>query len=193
MTIADCTTWECVNSFSNWLSAIGTVATAALALWLSVRDRRVNVRAEFSVGQVPGENPRVLNQRVFILQFTNDGPRNFTVTNHSWRLPLLKRVIYMFPNMETPVAHLCSKLPLELTDGKTGYSFYLIDHFAKLDNAEEVFFPKSRWRAWLRIWFFRLYIHTSVGKSIRVHVSRHVRRSLWRQYSDAQPINQASA
>jgi hypothetical protein len=193
MAIADCTTWECVNSFSNWLSAVGTIATAALALWLSVRDRRVNVKAKFSVGLVPSNDPRVLNQRVFILEFTNNGPRTATVTNHAWRLPFVKGVVFMFPNMDTPVAHLCSKLPLELTDGKAGHSFYLIDHFARLDNAEEFFFPKNRWLAWLRIWFFRLYIQTSVGKSIRVHVRRQVRRVLWRQYSDAQPVNQADA
>ena len=185
MAIADCTTWECVNSFSNWLSAVGTIATAALALWLSVRDRRVNVRAKLSIGLVPGKDPRVLDQRVFTLEFTNEGPRTVTVTNHAWRLPFVKGVIFMFPNMETSVAHLCSKLPLELTDGEAGHAFYLIDHFAKLDEPERVFFPKSRWRAWLRIWFFRLYIHMSVGKSIRVKVSRQVRRTLWRQYSDA--------
>jgi hypothetical protein len=182
MAIADCTTWECVNSFSNWLSAIGTVATAALALWLSVLDRRVNLRARFSLGLVPGDDPRVLNQRVFILEFANQGPRTVTVTSHSWRLPFVKGVIFMFPNMDTPVAHLCSKMLLELTDGKEGRSIYLHDHFKKLDNSENFLFPRSRWLAWVRIWFFGLYINTSVGKKIRVRVSRHVRRTLWRQY-----------
>lgn len=184
MTITDCATWECVNSFSNWLSAIGTVATAALALWLSVRDRRVNVRAKLSMGLVPGSDSRVLDQRVFALEFTNDGPRTVTVTNHAWLLPFLKGAIFMFPNLDTPVAHLCSKLPIELTDGKSGHTFYLVDHFAKLDEPEKVFFAKSRWRAWLRIWFFRLYLQTSIGKSVRVREDRHVRQALWRQYRD---------
>jgi len=62
---------------------------------------------------------------------------------------------------------------------------YPIDHFRTLDEPENDFFPKSRWRAWLRIWFFRLYIHTSVGKSIRVRVHPQVRRALWWQYSEA--------
>ena len=183
MTISNCTTWECVNSFSNWLSAVGTIAAAAVALWLSVRDRRVNVNAQLDLGLVPGRTPQVLDQQVFILAFTNEGPRTVTVTNHAWRLPFVRGVIFMFPNMDTPVAHLCSTLPLELTDGKAGHTFYPIDHFRTLDDPEKVFFPKSRWRAWLRIWFFRLYIHTSIGKSIRVRVHPHVRRALWRQYS----------
>ena len=185
MAIADCSTWECVNSFSNWLSAVGTIATAALALWLSVRDRRINVRSRLTVSLVPGRDPRVLDQRVFSLDFTNEGPRTVTVTNHAWRLPFVKGMLFMFPNMDTAVAHLCSKLPLELTDGKTGHTFYPIDHFVKLEEPEKVFFPASRWRAWLRIWFFRLYVHTSVGKSVRVQVQRNVRRVLWQQYSDA--------
>jgi hypothetical protein len=184
MTIANCITWECVNSFSNWLSAVGTVATAALALWLSVRDRRVNLMAKFSLGLVPGTDPLALDQRVFMLDFTNEGPRPVTVINHAWRLPLVRGVIFMFPSMDTAVAHLCTKLPVELTDGKAGHTFYPEDFFMKLDEPEKVFFPRSRWRAWLRIWFFRLYIHTSVGKNVQVRVHRQVRRRLWRQFRD---------
>ena len=185
MAIADCSTWECVNSFSNWLSAIGTVATAALALWLSVRDRRVNLKAEFSLGLTPSKDPRILDRRVFILEFTNQGPRTITITNHAWRLPFVKGVLFMFPNMDTSLAHLGSPLPLELTDGKSGHTFYSDDHFAKLEEPEKALFHPHRGVAWLRIWFFRLYVHTSVGKRVRVRVRRQVRRSLWRQYSEA--------
>lgn len=185
MTIANCLTWECVNSFSNWISAVGTVATAALALWLSVRDRRINLNAQLAVSYVPGRDPRVLDQRVFTLEFTNEGPRPVTVTNHAWRLPFVKGMIFMFPNVDTEVAHLCSTLPLELTDGKTGHTLYPSDHFARLDEPENVFFHERRAVAWLRIWFFRLYVPTSVGKRIRVRVRRQVRRALWRQYSNA--------
>lgn len=184
MAIADCITWECVNSFSNWISAIGTVATAILALWLSVRDRRVNLSAHLSMGLLPGADPRVLNQQVFCLEFTNEGPRTVTVTNHAWRLPWVKGVVFMFQNIDTAVAHLCSKLPLELTDGKLGHAFYPIDHFLKLEEPQKVFFHRYCWIAWFRIWFFRLYVHTSVGKSIRVRVRRQVRKTLWRQYRE---------
>ena len=185
MTPPACTTWECVNSFSNWLSAVGTVLTAALALWLSVRDRRINLAANLSLGLVPGHDPRSLNQRVFVLEYTNNGPRTVIVTNHSWRLPFVRGATILFPNMDTSVAHLCSRLPQELTDGKSGYSFYLDDHFAKVEPPESMFFHPKLWIAWLRIWFFRLYISTSVGKRVRVKVHRQVRRSLWRQYRDA--------
>ena len=182
--MADCITWKCVNSFSNWLSAVGTVATAALALWLSVRDRRVNLKADLSLGLVPGSDPRILNRRVFVLEFTNEGPRTVTVTNHAWRIPFVKGVLFMFPNMDTSVADLCSPLPLELTDGKSGRAFYLDDHFAKLDKPDIALFHRHRGVAWFRIWFFRLYVHTSVGTRVRVRVHRHVRRSLWQQYRD---------
>src|ERR1043166_8719974 len=116
MPITACATWDCINSFSNWVSAVGTVAATSLALWLSVRDRRVNLLAQLSIGLVPSSNPRVLDQPVFALEFTNQGPRTIIVTNHSWRLPFVRRIIFMFPNIDTPVAHLCSRLPLELTD-----------------------------------------------------------------------------
>lgn len=185
MNLNACNTWECVNSFAHWIAATGTVVTAALALWLSVRDRRINVGADLSLGLVPGSDPRLLDQAVFALSFTNIGPRSVTITNHVWRLPFSKGSIVMFPNIDTPVAHLCSKLPLELTDGKTGHAFYPIAHFAKLQKRESVFFHPNRRVSWLRIWFFQLYLSTSVGKSDRVKVRRTVREALWKQYSDA--------
>ena len=183
MAITSCTTWDCINSFSNWISAVGTVAATSLALWLSIRDRRINLFAKLSVGLVPGANPRVLDQQVFAIEFTNQGPRTVIVTNHAWRLPFVKGVIYMFPNVDTSVSHLCSKLPLELTDGKVGHTFYAIDHFTKLDEPGAMFFHTNRFIAWVRINFVRLYINTSVGKKVRVRVHRDVRRELWRQYS----------
>ena len=91
----------------------------------------------------------------------------------------------MFPNIDTPVAHLCSPLPLELTDGKTGHAFYAFDHFSMLDEPAKVFFHPNRLVAWLRISFFRVYLSTSVGKRVPVRVRRQVRQALWRQYRDA--------
>ena len=183
MSISPCTTWECINSFSNWISAVGTVAATFLALWLSVRDRRINLITQLSIGLVPSSNPAILDQQVLALEFTNGGPRTITVTSHAWRLPFIKTVVFMFPHLDTTLSHLSSKLPLELNDGKSGHIFYAIDHFAKLDDPGAVLFHNNRFVAWLRINFFRLYINTSVGKKVKVRVRRDVRRALWRQYS----------
>ena len=70
------------KQFANWLSAIGTMLISGLALWLSLRDRLVNMSATLDIGLVPGANPTVLDQQVYVLSFTNTGPRPITVTNH---------------------------------------------------------------------------------------------------------------
>jgi hypothetical protein len=185
MTLASCTTWECINSFANWLAALGTILITGLALWLPVKDRMVNVKAELSLGLVPGENPNVLDKQVYALSFTNVGPRPVTVTNHCWFLPLTKGVVFLMPQMDPQLGRLCSTLPIELTDGKEGHAFYAHDFFSKLDEPEKFLFHKNRFVAWLRIRFFRIRIATTIGKRLKVRINRTVRRRLWQTYRNA--------
>ena len=180
--ISPCATWECINSFGNWLSAIGTILISGLALWLSIKDRLIRVSAELNVGIVPGDNPLVLDTRVYILSFTNIGPRPVTITNHCWILPFPKSFVFLMPQIDSALGKLCSKLPLELTDGKEGHAFYSYDFFSKLNQPEKVFFHKNCLIAWIRIYFFKLRITTSVGKRLNVKIKRAVRRRLWQTY-----------
>lgn len=185
MTIASCTTWECVNSFANWLSAIGTICITGLALWLSVRDRRVNLRATLTLGLLPSSNPNLLDRPVFVLSFTNVGPRPVTVTNHCWDLPFVMGIIFLQPYMEVELGRLCSKLPIELTDGKEGHAFYPNDFFQKLEDPQKFLFHTNRFVAWLRINFFQIRITTTAGTRPRVKIAHGVRQRLWHQYSRA--------
>jgi hypothetical protein len=177
-TITSCTTWECINSFANWLSAIGTILITGLALWLTVKDRMIHVSAELNVGLVPSNNPLVLDTRVYILSFTNVGPRPVTITNHCWFLPFSKGVIFLMPHMDSVLGKLCSKLPLELTDGKEGHAFYSHDFFSKLEEPEKVLFHKNHFIAWIRIHFFKVRIATTIGKRLKVKIKPAVRRQL---------------
>ena len=67
MNLDPCPTWECVNSFAAWLAAIGTILITGLALWLSVRDRRINLRSAMTLGLLPSSNLDVLDRGVFAL------------------------------------------------------------------------------------------------------------------------------
>lgn len=182
MAIAECTSWECINSFGNWLSAIGTILISGVALWLSVKDRMILMKASFDVGLIPGDNPAVLDREVFILNFTNVGSRPITVTNHCWKFPFFKGIVFLMPNMDHETGHFCTKLPCEITDGKDGYAFYRKNFFSELENSEDLIFHKSLLVAWLRINFFKMYICTSIGKRINVRVNGRVRKKLWALY-----------
>lgn len=184
MAIQSCATWECVNSFANWLSAVGTILITGLALWLSVRDRQINLRSRLTFGAVPSSDRSVLDRAVFVLSFTNVGMRPVTVTNHCWEIPLVKGITFLHPYSGTEVSHLCSKIPLELTDGKEGIVFYPMDFFKKLERANEFLFHSNKYIAWMRIRFFKVRIVTTAGPRPTVEIDLAVRRILWQQYNE---------
>ncbi len=148
-----------------------------------MKDRFLRMNANFDTGRVSGEAPNILNKSVYILSFTNVGPRPITVTNYEWKLPLakIKRCI-TFPNLDPSVTHLCTKFPTELTDGKGGIIFHANHFFRSMDDPEDFLYPKSYISAWLKIRFFKMYMSTSVGKKIKVKVHARVRQALWTEY-----------
>ncbi|EIA1794438.1 hypothetical protein [Vibrio harveyi] len=178
-----CNTWECFNSFASWLSAIGTLLVSGIALWLSVRDRFIRMSNRFSLGVLA--NGGELNMKVFVLEFTNIGVRPVTVTNYKWRIPLngsRKSSVITFPQQDPRVAAYCSKFPMELTDGKGGNLFHTDDFFLNRDEPEKFLYPKSKFKAFVRIYFFKIFICTSVGEDISVKVDRNLRKRLWHEY-----------
>lgn len=182
MELTACTTWECVNSFSNWAAALGTIFISAIALWLSLKDRMINMRATFDTVLTSGANPNVLDRHGFMLSFTNVGPRPITVTGHTWSIPFQKHQLFFMPQMEPGTAHLNSRLPVEITDGKEGHLFYKENFFSELDQPEAALFHPNKAVAFARIWLFQIRIGTSVGKRIRVKVTRAARLKLWVLY-----------
>ncbi len=180
-----CTTWECINSFANWLSAVGTILITSLALWLSVRDRRINIKSVLSLGLLPSSSPGILDNPVYVLSYTNIGPRPVTVTNHYWCLPFKKGNIFLHPYTDIKLGRLCSMPPIELTDGKEGRAFYAQDFFSKLEHPEDFLFHKNRYIAWLRIHYFKIHIVTTTGAKPRVKIHRAVRNRLWNLYRGA--------
>jgi hypothetical protein len=185
MAIPDCATWECVNSFGNWLSAVGTIAATALALWLALRDRMLHMRATFSTVVTTLARTDTLDNHGFMVEFTNIGARPITVTGHEWQLPFQKHRLLFMPHMDSRSAAITTRLPCELTDGKSGHVFYPYDFFLALDGREKALFHPNRFVAYLRIRFFKIRIGTSVGKKMRVAIRRPARDALWAQYLES--------
>lgn len=179
-------TWLFINSFAPWLSAIGTVVISGVALWLSVRDRKVQLRATLSSGVIPLDNPRILNFMVYTLSCVNVGPRQVSVTNYHWRYrkyPFTEKLnFWTFPYLDSRVSHMCSKLPKQLSDGEQVLIFHPSDFFAKLEKRGEFLFADDALAALYRIMTFTVYVDTSVGKPIKVKVGWKWRRNLWWEY-----------
>lgn len=190
--IADCKSWECINSFASWVSAFGTILISGLALWLSWRDRVIRVSASFDYGLIPGKDPTLLNKEVYILAFSNIGHRTATITNYEWRLrrwPIFWKSnrIVTFPYMDRELQSLCSKFPVELTDGKEGRIFHNATFFQDLENQEVLIFSSSKLIAFIRIFDFRMVLHTTTGKIVNVHIPFRVRKNIWNRYKNLKP------
>lgn len=183
MPIDSCTTWECINSFASWVSAFGTILITGFALWLSVQDKRISLRSTLTLGLLPSSHIDILDRAVFVLSFTNVGPRTVVVTNHCWKLPLTKSFIFFQPHRVPDVGRLCSTIPLKITDGEEGHTFYPDDFFINLDEPEKFLFHQRRSIAWIRIHFFKVHIVTTAGVRPSVKIARAVRQRLWRQYN----------
>ena len=183
--IQDCTTWQCINSFALWLSAIGTLTVSVIALWLSIKDRYVRMSASFHKSYIARDAPSLENMYVYLLSFTNIGPRPITVVSYEWAMPKgtgkYNRAM-IFPQLNPEVSYLCTKLPVELTDGQSGQILHVENFFDDLEDKEKFLFPKSKWGAWYRIMYFRIYIITSLGKRLPVRISKELRKELWSKY-----------
>ena len=183
----ECKTWECVNSFSAWLAAFGTLLVSGIALWLSFRDRKICLDAVFCNSLMASSNPNVLDTWFYALTCVNVGHRSVTITNYHWKLfqfPFAKKnKIVTYGHTEPAISAYCSKFPIELTDGKQAQLFFLSDFFETLENSDGfIFCTTNKWVAFFRILTFNLYIDTSVGKVIKVNTSFAMRKNLWRKY-----------
>ncbi len=178
-----CTTWECFNSFANWISAIGTIVISGIALWLSVRDRFVRMSNRFSWGIISNHTDGNVN--VYILSFTNIGQRPITVTNYKWKIPFSgkhRSYVVTMPQLDRRVSRFCTKMPVELFDGHSGNIFHTEDFFINIDNPDTFLYSKNKLLAFVRIKFFKIFICTSIGKNISVRIDRSVRKALWKEY-----------
>jgi hypothetical protein len=182
-----CDTWNCINSFALWISALGTVSVSAIALWLTIRDGFLRMSSRFSLGIIASASPAHENIKVYILEFTNVGIRPITVTNYRWKIPFLKKAAFVvtFPQMDARVSAVCTKFPAELKDGQGGNIFHTEDFFSAMDEPENFLYPKNKIKAFVRIWFFKMYISTSTGKQILVKVDKNVRKKLWKEYLES--------
>ena len=181
-----CNTWQCINSFAPWLSAFGMIIISGLALWLSIRDKYIRVRAKYSGGFIPSYDKTKLDTYVYVLDFVNNGARDVQVTNFEWHwknFPLLKKQrSNIQPYLDERVKRFCSKFPMRLTDGESAQLFFASDFIEVLDTPENFLFPVNNLNAFFRIFTSEIYLCTSIGKKIKVKMLSGMRREIWKRY-----------
>ncbi len=115
------TTWLFINSFAPWLSALGTLSAATVALFLALRGSRLRLRCEFvfesTIAEedlaidIDDDNPD-LGDDCVALSLVNDGPRDITIKAVLWRFGWISRCSAHVRAHDT-----ATRLPAKLSDG----------------------------------------------------------------------------
>jgi hypothetical protein len=163
--------WELYNSFSNWVSALATLAAVLVSLYLARLSGRP--RAKVSVGHrliitpgVKGAHPEVI-----VFRLVNTGDRLIRVTTIGWRVGLFKRRYAM--QLFDPV--MSNVLPIELAHGQEA------SWTVPTDNSEDPWrtsFSRKMMTPyfWLSCRTLRCVFHTSVGEVFSSRPERGVIR-----------------
>ena len=107
--------WELFNSFSSWLSAIGTIAAVVVSLWLA--SRSIRPKAKVSVGHrlviQPGAKGKY--PEIIVFSIVNTGDRPIRITGIGWKLGALR---WRRQALQIHDALQSSPMPVELAHGQ---------------------------------------------------------------------------
>jgi len=106
--------WDFINSFANWLSAIGTLAAVWVALYLANRATRPNVQLTVGHRIVLEPGAKDLIPEYVMFKVVNGGDRPVRITQIGWKVGLFRKR-YAVQMCETITS---SKLPVDLSHGQ---------------------------------------------------------------------------
>jgi len=165
--------WEFINSFGNWLSAIGTLAAVWVSLYLA--NRISTPKAKVTVGHritvqlgLPGPYPEFV-----LFSIVNTGERIFHINQIGWRVRLWRKrfAVQLYDEKSS------SPLPIELSHGQEAH--WLVPLNADKDEpwlryfAKGMLLPNTRTScATLRAQFFTSVGHVFVAKPEAVLIDK---------------------
>jgi len=117
----DRTTWQFINSFSSWLSAIGTVAAVIVALYLARRDKRIRLQVSAGIRLIVTQGIKGKHPDFLTIRVTNIGHREAQLTNIGWKVGFFRKKHAVQTTMRDGIS---SDLPVRLKDGEEA-SYYI--------------------------------------------------------------------
>jgi hypothetical protein len=193
-----CQSWECINSFSSWIAAVGTVATLAWAIWIATSDRRPRIK--ILTYQMMKGTPVVKSDSrattvssdsfhpFYVGEITNIGQCPVTLKSCGWLVPLRpgrKLLTKSDTSLVDFVKEQSTKLPCILKYGEQ--ATFIFDPWTLPGSDHQP--HGSRWKfiAWVRARYCRFQVTTSVGKRFTVRANSLIRSHVWNLYK--QKIN----
>jgi hypothetical protein len=159
-------TWQFINTFAPWLSALGTIAAVIVSLYLATQDRRVRLKISASV-QVLIQNDHT--EEFIGISAVNVGRRELTIKSIGWTMGIVRKRNFF----QWGLSPHSTELPARLQDG--GTAMFLIP----LSTADNHWVSKMREELgeppWLKVYFMRAHVVTSVGRNFTVRIDRSIR------------------
>lgn len=111
-------TWQFINTFAPWLSAIGTLSAVVISLYLATKDRRITLKVDASLKTLIQTGVR--SQDFATISVVNVGRREATITGIGWKIGFIRKTNLF----QVPGAPLYSaQLPSKLHDGESASYF----------------------------------------------------------------------
>jgi len=163
-------TWRFINTFSGWLSAIGTLVAVAATIYLSRRDKQIQLTVRASKGVVlqPGADTR----DVIWIAVRNIGIRSANVSNIYWKVGVWKPSELLQSPSRDPQS---SQIPVRLADGETADYTFPVGQYWSTNGAKFREIVRARWSRWLTLRSMKVCVSTTAGKSIEARIDHTLR------------------
>jgi len=166
-------TWEYINTFAPWLSAVGTLLAVVVSLYFSRRTSQVKISlsAGYRIEIGPGYK-EPYPQYIFI-KAVNTGARDVKITGFGWRIGIFKKR-YFYQVVDG--IKMRSDMPIMLSFSEE--ASYLIDlnigdNWIKRFVKDEIL-PNRR----LNMVSLRVYASTSIGKTVYSKIENSLKKEL---------------
>lgn len=165
--------WQFVNSFSDWVAAVGTVAAVITSLYLARASQRLRLRVYAGHRIIVGGQKQENYPEFLTIGVVNKGSRVATVDNVGWRVGFFRKQHMI---QVVTGGTMSSPLPVTLGDGGTAQWLVPLD---LEDNWVERFskdFLLPHWR--LTLLTVRLRVFTTVGATFEARLESGLRKKL---------------
>ncbi|MGH8655769.1 MAG: hypothetical protein ACREYE_27930 [Gammaproteobacteria bacterium] len=170
-------TWVFLNTFADWVAAIGSISAVVVALYLARRDDQA--RLDIGAGLrmlVLGAGLTDEPEEVVTIRITNIGRRDVQVIGLGWRIGIFKR---RYLEQATSFNPLDTPLPVRLRDGdEVFYRIPLTPTSLWIDKFVSTCVGELPVRRVRRLNTLRVRVYTSVGRVFEKHVEPGLQQRL---------------
>lgn len=167
-------TWEFINSFAPWLSAIGTILAVIVSLYLARRDKLIKLKVSaghrlFISPGMRGQYPEFL-----YISVVNKGFQEAQLTNIGWKIGLFKKQHAIQSIIQND--GISSSMPIRLKNGEEAKYFIPLNEETNWINNFVEQFLKSNHRR--RINHIRIQAFTSIDKVFESKIDKSLKKKI---------------